>query len=118
MALRLTRDASREPVLPGLHGPVKVDRRTKDLTKRLRPGDIAVIDHTDIDRVSGEALVACRPLAVVNAGRSISGRYPNVGPRILVDAGIPLLDIEDETIMSRLKDGARAGLDGLSLIHI
>lgn len=115
MALRLTRDASREPVLPGLHGPVKVDRRTKDLTKRLRPGDIAVIDHTDIDRVSGEALVACRPLAVVNAGRSISGRYPNVGPRILVDAGIPLLDIEDETIMSRLKDGARAGLDGDTL---
>ena len=49
MALRLTRDASREPVLPGLHGPVKVDRRTKDLTKRLRPGDIAVIDHDDLE---------------------------------------------------------------------
>ena len=92
MALRLTRDASREPVLPGLHGPVKVDRRTKDLTKRLRPGDIAVIKHADIDRISAEALVACRPVAVINADKSISGRYPNLGPGIIVDAGIPLID--------------------------
>ena len=115
MALRRTRDSARHQALPGVRGRLRIDRRTKSLTKRLRPGEIAVIDHSDIDRVSGEALVACRPLAVVNAGRSISGRYPNVGPRILVDAGIPLLDIEDETIMSRLKDGARAGLDGDTL---
>lgn len=117
MALRLTRDASREPALPGLHGPVRVDRRTKDLTKRLKPGDIAVIAHTDVDRVSGEALVACRPLAVVNTGESVSGRYPNVGPQILIDAGIPLLDIEDETLMDRLKDGMAAGVDG-DVLHL
>ena len=60
--------------------PARVDRRTKNLTKRLRPGDIAVIDHVDLDRVSAEALVACRPAAVVNAAPSISGRYPNLGP--------------------------------------
>lgn len=117
MALRLTRDTSREPALPGLNGPVRVDRRTKDLTKRLKPGDIAVIDHTDIDRVSGEALVSCRPLAVVNAGESISGRYPNVGPQILLDAGIPLLDVTDETLIDRLKDGTRASVDG-DVLHL
>ena len=70
-------------------GVVRLDKRTKDLTKRLRPGDIAIIDHLDIDRVSAEALVACEPLAVVNAAPSISGRYPNLGPEILTAAGVP-----------------------------
>jgi uncharacterized membrane-anchored protein len=73
-------------------GPARVDRRTKTLTKRLRPGDVAVIDHLDIDRVSAEALVACQPSAVLNAAPSTSGRYPNLGPEILVSAGVPLID--------------------------
>src|SRR6478735_8598735 len=73
-------------------GPARVDPRTKGLTKRLRPGDVAVIDHLDIDRVSAEALVACQPAAVLNAARSTSGRYPNLGPEILVGAGVPLID--------------------------
>ncbi len=80
------------PQEPGVHGVVRVDPRTKSLTKRLRPGEIAVIDHLDLDRVSAEALVACSPAAVLNASRSTSGRYPNLGPDILVSAGIPLLD--------------------------
>jgi uncharacterized membrane-anchored protein len=115
MAIRLTRDTTREPALPGTNGPVRVDRRTKDLTKRLRPGDIAVIDHVDIDRVSGEALVAGRPAAVVNASPSTSGRYPNVGPRIILDAGIPLLDVDDEELLGRLKEGTTVGVDGDTL---
>jgi uncharacterized membrane-anchored protein len=85
----------RQPALPdkpGTAGPARVDRRTKALTKRLQPGDVAVIDHQDIDRVSAEALVACRPAAVLNAARSTSGRYPNLGPEILLNAGIPLVD--------------------------
>jgi uncharacterized membrane-anchored protein len=73
-------------------GPARVDPRTKGLTKRLRPGDIAVIDHLDLDRVSAEALVACQPSVVLNAARSTSGRYPNLGPEILIEAGIPLID--------------------------
>src|SRR6188768_1553615 len=73
-------------------GPARVDPRTKALTKRLRPGDIAVIDHLDLDRVSAEALVACQPSVVLNAARSTSGRYPNLGPEILIEAGIPLID--------------------------
>src|SRR4051812_7548358 len=77
---------------PGLSGVARVDRRTKNLTKRLQPGQIAVIDHMDVDKVSADALVGCRPLAVINAAPSISGRYPNLGPEILVDAGVPLID--------------------------
>ncbi|YAL82031.1 putative cytokinetic ring protein SteA [Dermacoccaceae bacterium W4C1] len=86
---------------PDVHvgGTVRVDARTKNLTKRLRPGDIAVINHRDIDQVSAEALVACRPRAVVNAARSTSGRYPNLGPQILLEAGIPVLDAAGEAVM-------------------
>src|SRR4249919_2800147 len=100
----------REPDLPGVQGTVRVDRRTKDLTKRLRPGDIAIIDHQDLDRVSAEALVACRPAAVVNAATSISGRYPNLGPEILMAAGIPLLDSAGPDVMA-IKDGTELVLD-------
>jgi len=92
------------PAEPGTAGPVRVDPRTKTLTKRLKPGDIAVIDHLDIDRVSAEALVACRPAAVLNAARSTSGRYPNLGPDILVGAGIPLVDDLGPDVMA-LTDG-------------
>ena len=77
---------------PSRMGAARLDKRTKDLTKRLRRGEIAVIDHLDIDRVAAEGLVACAPAAVVNASASISGRYPNLGPEILVAAGIPMLD--------------------------
>src|SRR3712207_9140826 len=63
---------------PGVIGTARLDRRTKNLTKRLRPGDIAVIDHVDIDRVSADSLVACKVGAVVNAAQSTSGRYPNL----------------------------------------
>ena len=73
MRLSFRRGETPEPTT-GIHGPVRVDARTKDLTKRLRPGDVAVIDHLDIDRVAAEALVAARPAAVLNAARSISGQ--------------------------------------------
>ena len=87
-------------------GIVRVDARTKKLTKRLQPGDIAVIDHTDLDRVAAEALVECRPAAVLNASPSVSGRYPNLGPGILIEAGIPLVDDLGPDVM-RLREGQR-----------
>jgi uncharacterized membrane-anchored protein len=95
-------------------GPARVDRRTKNLTKRLRPGDIAVIDHEDLDKVSADALVAARPAAVVNASASISGRYPNVGPQILNEAGVPLLDAVGPSVL-QLHDGDSLRLDGQEL---
>ena len=85
-------------------GVIRLDRRTKDLTKRLRPGEIAIIHHTDLDRVSAEALVKTGVSAVVNAVPSVSGRYPNLGPGILMDAGIVLIDDVGE---ADLQSGAR-----------
>ncbi len=110
MSIRLPARRHRGPS-PGLSGSARVDPRTKNLTKRLRPGDIAVINHEDLDRVSAEALVACRPAAVVNASSSISGRYPNLGPEILVAAGIPLVDGAGTEVMD-IKDGTAVTLDG------
>lgn len=105
---------ARQTELPGTAGVVRLDRRTKNLTKRLKPGEIAVIDHVDLDRVSAEALVDCRVGAVVNVADSISGRYPNLGPEILVEAGIPLVDGIGREVFSVLHEGERVRLhDGV-----
>ena len=88
-----------------MHGPVRFDRRTKDLIRRLDEGDIAVIDHRDIDRVAADTLIAAGVAAVVNASPSISGRYPNGGPIRIVQAGIPLLDAVGPDVMDQLREG-------------
>ncbi len=102
---------------PEPHGTARLDKRTKDLTKRLKPGEVAVIDHLDIDRIAAEGLVACEPSAVVNVAASISGRYPNLGPEILVEAGIPVLDAVGPEVFARLDDGDQVVLDGHRLLH-
>jgi uncharacterized membrane-anchored protein len=84
----------------------RVDRRTKNLFGRLHPGEVAVIDHEDLDRVAAEGLVERGAGAVVNASRSISGRYPNLGPLILVEAGIPLIDGVGPLVMDKVPEGA------------
>ncbi|MGQ0824792.1 MAG: putative cytokinetic ring protein SteA [Actinomycetota bacterium] len=95
----------RRAVPSAIRGVARVDRRTKDLAKRVGRGEVAVIDHHDIDRVAGESLVAAGVAAVVNASSSISGRYPNGGPIRIVAAGIPLLDDVGAEIMNQLRDG-------------
>jgi uncharacterized membrane-anchored protein len=102
---------ARPTELPGVTGVVRLDRRTKNLTKRLRSGEIAVIDHVDLDRVSAEALVDCKVAGVVNVADSISGRYPNLGPEILVEAGIPLVDGVGREVFSILHEGEQVRLD-------
>jgi uncharacterized membrane-anchored protein len=83
-----------------------VDVRTKRLVTRLRPGDVAVIHHEDLDRVAAEGLVAKGAAAVVNASLSITGRYPNLGPLILVQSGVPLIDGVGPLLMRKVKEGA------------
>ncbi|MGO4598667.1 putative cytokinetic ring protein SteA [Terrabacter sp. 2RAF25] len=114
MALPIRRRPGARDTGPGVSGPARVDRRTKRLTKRLQPGDIAVIDHADLDKVSADALVSIRPAAVVNASASITGRYPNLGPQILVEAGIPVLDAAGPEVMT-ISDGEPLRVDGTDL---
>ena len=90
-----------------VEGVAKVDKRTKDLIRRLQPGDIAVIDHTDLDRVAADGLIEAGVAAVVNAGSSISGRYPNQGPIRVVQAGIPLIDEAGPELFANIAEGDR-----------
>ena len=114
--LRPARPAPALPLAPGtrpatsgvvrtVSGPVRAGRRTKLLVKRLERGDIALVDHLDIDRVSAEELIAAGAAAVLNCSPSSSGSYPNLGPQLLVEAGILLLDLPDDGLFEQLADG-------------
>ncbi|WP_435209017.1 putative cytokinetic ring protein SteA [Micromonospora sp. bgisy143] len=106
--LRRNRNAEPGRVL----GTARLDRRTKRLVGRLRPGDIAVIDHVDLDRVAADSLVAVGVGAVLNAKPSVSGRYPNLGPEVLIAAGIPLLDDLGEGVFERIREGDQVRIEG------
>ncbi|MFO7280441.1 MAG: putative cytokinetic ring protein SteA [Thermoanaerobacterales bacterium] len=108
---RVARRRAAGPPAP-VRGVARVDRRTKRLVKRLRPGEVAVIDHEDLDRVAAETLVDAEPVAVLNAAPSISGRYPNLGPLLLSQAGIPLVDDLGPELMERVAEGAVVTVDG------
>ena len=86
-----------------MNGPARPGRRTKLLVKRLRRGDIAVIDHEDLDRVSAEDLIAAGVGAVLNCRPSSTGTYPNMGPLLLVQAGIHLVDLPDDRLFDALE---------------
>ena len=104
-------------VEPGaVTGIARLDRRTKRLVGRLRPGDIAVIDHVDIDRVAADSLVAVGVSAVLNAKPSISGRYPNLGPEVLIQAGITLIDDLGELLFERLREGSAISIEGGTVV--
>jgi len=110
-AIRRTRSRDQAGVL----ATARLDRRTKNLTKRLKPGDIAIIDHIDLDRVAADALVRSQVKAVINVAPSISGRYPTQGPQLLMDAGIPLVDDVGPDVFDLVKEGQLVRLDGETL---
>jgi uncharacterized membrane-anchored protein len=88
-----------------LAGPIRPGRRTKLLVRHLVRGDVALIDHLDIDRVSAEELIAAGAVAVLNCSPSSGGSYPNLGPQLLVEAGILLVDLPDDTLFKAVSDG-------------
>lgn len=100
----------------GLSGVARLDRRTKNLAKRLRPGDVAIIDHVDLDRVSAESLVDAGVIAVINAAPSISGRYPNLGPEILIAAGVTLIDATGDDVFGELAEGDTVRIEDNALL--
>ncbi len=105
MAVSPTNRAAAGDKLVEVKGVARLGKRTKHLVKRLRPGDIAVIDHLNLDRVSAEDLIACGVGAVVNCADSSSGDYPNMGPLLLVQAGVHLVDTPGARLFDDLDDG-------------
>jgi uncharacterized membrane-anchored protein len=98
-------------------GRARLGKRTKHLVKILAPGDIAVIDHRDLDRVSGEDLVGCGVAAVLNQATSSTGAYPNMGPLLLVQAGIHLVDDIDADLFELLHDGDAIEVRGGEIVR-
>jgi len=95
-----------------IEGTARLGTRTKHLVKRLRPGDVAVIDHLNIDRIAAEELIEAGVAAVLNASPSSDGRYPNAGPLMLAHAGIRLVDAPGAGLFELLKEGDRLRIDG------
>ncbi|MGI8558108.1 MAG: putative cytokinetic ring protein SteA [Solirubrobacteraceae bacterium] len=100
-----------------LTGAARLGRRTKLLTKRLRAGDIAVLEHENLDRVSAEELIAARVTAVLNCRPSTSGSYPNMGPQLLIDAGVLLVDLPDSRLLDELRDGEQISVRGGEILR-
>lgn len=96
-------------------GTIRLDKKTKILAQRMKPGEIALIDHQDIDSTSAQMLIEARVAAVVNASQSISGRYPNSGPSMLMEAGIPILDNVGKDVFEKITEGDRVEIDGCTL---
>src|SRR5215216_4234384 len=100
-----------------LTGQAKLDRRTKDLVRRLSSDDVAIIDHTDLDRVSAEELVESGVRVVVNVAHSQSGRFPNPGPLLLVRGGVRLIDAPGADLFDRLHDCEQLSVRGGSIFR-
>lgn len=92
-------------------GIARVDSSTKRLIGRLQPGEIAVIDHDDLDRMAAEGLVERQVGAVLNAASSSTGRYPNLGPLVLAAAGIPLVDSLGSELFDNVREGTRVRVE-------
>ena len=98
-------------------GPAKLDRRTKRLVHRLDEGDVAVVDHTDLDRVTAEELLETGVRVVVNVAPSLSGRYPNPGPLLLVRGGVTLIDVPGATLFDEISEGEPLTVRGASVFR-
>lgn len=98
-------------------GRVRRGKRTKDLVKKLVPGEIAVIDHADLDRIASEDLAGSGVVAVLNNAASSTDRYPNVGPLLLVRAGVPVIDFSETDLFELLSDGDLVEIDGGGLLR-
>jgi uncharacterized membrane-anchored protein len=98
-------------------GTAKLDLRTKDLVRRLHPGNVAIIDHDDLDLLAAESLIEHGVAGVINAGMSITGRYPNIGPLMLVRAHIPLIDNVGPGVFEKIDEGDMIELDGDKIVR-
>jgi uncharacterized membrane-anchored protein len=108
--MRMSALLSRSTLRPGVVGTARVDRDIDRLLRRVCPGDIVVLDALDLDRITADALVDADIAAVINASPSVSGRYPNLGPEVLVANGVTLIDETGPDVFKKVKDGSKVRL--------
>lgn len=93
----------------------RIDKRTKNLAKRIKPGEIAVIDHKDLDNVAADSLCKAKVKLVINVSETISGRYPNRGPVTLLQENVPILDCAGIDLFEKIKDGEEIEIRGAKI---
>lgn len=95
-----------------VEGVARVDERSRDVLTRVRPGEVAVIDHEDLDRSTIEGFLRAKVIAVVNASACISGRFPNLAPLLLVAAGIAVVDRCGRDALTSIEEGVDVRVAG------
>lgn len=101
-----------------IKGIVKKDKRTKRLIYKLRPGDIALLCHEDIDEIAAEALIKSKVKCIINTEKTITGFYPNNGPLKLLKNRIPIYEIEDKSIFNIIEDGGIIEIENNKLYYL
>jgi len=94
-------------VATGIIGTLRSARNDKDVSG-LRPGDIALVNQSDLDGQIAGALIDRNVGAVINVGAS--RRVPSIGPQMLSKAGIALIHIPAGG-ESELKGGDRVRIE-------
>lgn len=111
--MRLPSRSRHDPQPLGLVGTARVERRARAVLPRVSAGDVVVIDHLDMDRATAQAFVDAGVAAVVNASKFVSGRYPNLGPSVLLEAGVLLVEA-GQGVLGAVRDGQEIRLvDGV-----
>lgn len=89
---------SRNPAPPGLVGRALVESRLTDLVRRVQPGDLVFCPLPDLDASSARALLDAGVAAVISTLPFVTGRQPNLGPTVLDEAGIPLVEADPDEV--------------------
>ncbi|MBC7299189.1 MAG: hypothetical protein H5T82_09885 [Demequina sp.] len=90
--------------------PVRVGHDPRSLARRLKRGEIAVIDRADLDAASAELLADREPICVINVSASLTGRFEARGAARLAARSVPLLDALDRGLIAAT-DGVVASID-------
>lgn len=82
-----------------------VDSKTKRLLTRIKPYQVAVIMHQDIDEIAANGLIEKRVKKVINFSPSITNKYPSLGLKKLLEAKVAVYDVQgNNEIFNLLSD--------------
>lgn len=109
----------RYPQLHMISGKVRCGKLTKHLIPFLCPGEIAIIDHQNLDSVAANGLIERKVKAIINCSSSFTGQYVTYGAKAILDQGIPLFDfIGPIDLFSQVKVGEKLMIaDGFLLFN-
>lgn len=94
------------------NGIIRKDRQTKKLVQRLRPGEIALVEHPDLDWVAAESLVRCGTKVILNTCSFYGGLFPPLALDLLLKNGVYLLEKVDPDLFEKVYEGDLVSVRG------